>query len=126
MQVLTPTPQVLELAMGLPGVRSSLSTQQSARMTRRVIEPQLHERATIYLLLAQCLSRLSSKPDVPEAKKVITWLHSVNNLCPMNQCTAATTVASILYAICMFYEISIQSSSQVLIMLSFSLFSGHW
>jgi len=62
--------QVLELAMSLPGVRQPLTTQQRARMTRRVIEPQLHERATIFLLLAQCLSRLSKLPDAPEAKKV--------------------------------------------------------
>ena len=32
--------------------------------------PTLHERATIYLLLADVLGRLSKLPDAPEAKKV--------------------------------------------------------
>ena len=62
--------QVLEHAMGLPGERTRLAPQQRARMTRRVIEPQQHERVSIYLLLAQCLSKLSKQPDAPEAKKV--------------------------------------------------------
>ena len=69
--------QVLELAMNLPGVRSPLTPQQRARMTRRVIEPQLHERATIYLLLAHVLSRLSTLLDAPEAKKVCAGLLAV-------------------------------------------------
>lgn len=56
--------------MSLPGVRVQLKQEQRARMTRRVIEPQQHERASIFLLLAQVLSRLSKLPDAPEAKKV--------------------------------------------------------
>ncbi|EFJ52945.1 hypothetical protein VOLCADRAFT_78980 [Volvox carteri f. nagariensis] len=63
--------RVLESAMNLPGVRTPLSAQQRARMGRKVVEPTLHERATIYLLLADVLARISKIPDAPEAKKYI-------------------------------------------------------
>lgn len=62
--------QVLETAMNLPGVRTPMTPQQRARLVRRVTEPTLYERATVYLLLAECLGRLSKLPDAPEAKKV--------------------------------------------------------
>lgn len=45
--------QVLETAMGLAGVRQALGPQARARMGRKIVEPTLHERATIYLLMAQ-------------------------------------------------------------------------
>lgn len=68
--------KVLETAMQLPGVRSALKPEQraavQARAGRRVVEPTLHERATIYLLLADVLGRLSKLPDAPEAKKYIS------------------------------------------------------
>lgn len=58
MQICTSAPttlclQVLESAMGLPGVRQTLGPQARARIGRKLVEPTLHERATIYLLLAQ-------------------------------------------------------------------------
>lgn len=65
-----PATQALEAAMALPGVRTALTPQQRQRLGRRVVEPSLHERATVYLLLAEVLSRLSKMPDAPEAKKV--------------------------------------------------------
>jgi len=64
--------KVLETAMNLPGVRTPLRSEQRQRLTRRVFEPTLHERATIYLLLAEVLGRLSKLPDAPEAKKYIS------------------------------------------------------
>ena len=68
--------KVLETAMQLPGVRSALKPEQraavQARAGRRVVEPTLHERATIYLLLADVSGRLSKLPDAPEAKKYIS------------------------------------------------------
>ncbi|GIL85609.1 hypothetical protein Vretimale_13293 [Volvox reticuliferus] len=63
--------RVLESAMNLPGVRTPLTAQQRARLGRKVVEPTLHERATIYLLLADVLTRISKMPDAPEAKKYI-------------------------------------------------------
>ncbi|KAL6760145.1 intraflagellar transport protein [Haematococcus lacustris] len=63
--------KVLEAAMNLPGVRSPLTAQQRARLTRRVAEPSLHERASVYLLLAEVLARSSKLPEAPEAKKYI-------------------------------------------------------
>ncbi|KAG2502129.1 hypothetical protein HYH03_000619 [Edaphochlamys debaryana] len=63
--------RVLEAAMNLPGVRTQLSAQQRSRLGRKVTEPTLHERATIYLLLADVLARISKIPDAPEAKKYI-------------------------------------------------------
>lgn len=56
--------------MSLPGVRTALTPQQRARLTRRVVEPTLHDRASLFLLMAEVLSRLSKLPDAPEAKKV--------------------------------------------------------
>ncbi len=56
--------------MALPGVRSALTAQQRSRSVRRIIEPTLYERASVYLLLAEVLSRQSKLPDAPEAKKV--------------------------------------------------------
>ena len=63
--------QVLETAMNLPGVRTAMSPQQRARFTRKVVEPSLHERATIYLMLADLLAKMSKMPDAPEAKKYV-------------------------------------------------------
>ncbi|GLC77752.1 hypothetical protein PLESTB_000959000 [Pleodorina starrii] len=63
--------RVLESAMNLPGVRTPLTTQQRGRLGRKVVEPTLHERATIFLLLAEVLAKISKIPDAPEAKKYI-------------------------------------------------------
>ncbi len=65
--------QVLETAMALPGVRTALTPQQRARQIRRTAEPTMHERASLFLLMAEVLSRLSKLPDAPEAKKVPGW-----------------------------------------------------
>jgi tetratricopeptide repeat protein 21B len=62
--------RMLEAAMALPGVRAALTPGQRQRLGRRLAEPSTSERASAYLLLAQVLQRLSSKPDAPEAKKV--------------------------------------------------------
>lgn len=62
--------RVLEAAMALPGVKAQLTPAQRQRLGRRLAEPSTSERASIYLLLAQVLQRLSAKPDAPEAKKV--------------------------------------------------------
>ncbi len=45
--------QVLDNAMNLPGVRTALTPQQRARVARRVVEPTVYERASVYLLLAE-------------------------------------------------------------------------
>lgn len=66
--------------MNLPGVRTALTPQQRARLNRKVVEPTLHERATIYLLLADVLARMSKIPDAPEAKKVGTRAEHVSQL----------------------------------------------
>jgi len=64
--------KVLEAAINLPGVRTALKPEQRARLGPRVQPPTLHERASIYLLLADVLGRLSKLPDAPEAKKYIS------------------------------------------------------
>jgi hypothetical protein len=66
------TVQALELIMSMPGVRTTLTPQQRAKLGRAATTPSLHERATVYLLLAEVLTRLSTMPDPPEAKKVPT------------------------------------------------------
>ncbi len=66
--------------MNLPGVRTALTPQQRSRLNRKVVEPTLHERATIYLLLADVLARMSKIPDAPEAKKVGTRTERVSQL----------------------------------------------
>ncbi|MEW5298948.1 MAG: hypothetical protein WDW36_002017 [Sanguina aurantia] len=65
--------RVLDAAMSLPGVRKPLTPQQRARMgpRSRILEPSLHERATVYLLLAEVISRLAKVPNAPEATKYI-------------------------------------------------------
>lgn len=45
--------KVLEAAMTMPGVRSALTPRQRARLRLRAAEPTLHERASVYLLLAE-------------------------------------------------------------------------
>jgi tetratricopeptide repeat protein 21B len=62
--------RVLEGAMAAPGVRAPLTPGQRQRLGRRLAEPSTSERASVYLLLAQALQRLSCKADAPEAKKV--------------------------------------------------------
>lgn len=56
--------------MALPGVRTAMTPQQRGRLGKRLAEPTLAERATIYLLLAEVLSRMAKGPESPEAKKV--------------------------------------------------------
>ncbi|KAG1671374.1 hypothetical protein FOA52_002984 [Chlamydomonas sp. UWO 241] len=64
--------KVLESAINLTGVRTALKPEQRARLGPRVATPTMHERATIYLLLADVLGRLSKLTDAPEAKKYIS------------------------------------------------------
>lgn len=56
--------------MSMPGVRTALTPAQRERLGRKGLEPTLHERATIYLLLAEVLTKTSKMADAPEAKKV--------------------------------------------------------
>ena len=67
--------KVLESAMNLPGVKTPLKADQKARLLAGgrkggFAEPSLHERASIYLMLADVLNKLSKGQDAPEAKKV--------------------------------------------------------
>ncbi|GBF90474.1 hypothetical protein Rsub_03470 [Raphidocelis subcapitata] len=50
--------KVLETALAAPGVRAPLSAEQRERLSRRGLEPSLHERASVFLLLAEVLQRL--------------------------------------------------------------------
>ncbi|KAF8072682.1 TTC21B [Scenedesmus sp. PABB004] len=64
--------QVLEGAMALPGVCSAASPEQAARLARRGCLPSLHERATVFLLLAEVVGRLSpGGREAPEARKYL-------------------------------------------------------
>lgn len=49
---------MLEAALAAPGVRAPLSPEQRDRLARRGLEPSLHERASVFLLLADVLQRL--------------------------------------------------------------------
>lgn len=62
--------QVLESAMSLPGVRSPATPEQAARLARRGCLPSVHERASIFLLLAEAITQLGKGPAAAEAKKV--------------------------------------------------------
>ncbi len=74
--------RVLDAAMALPGVRKQLNPAQRQRLGRRTVEPSVSERASIYLLLAQVLQRLSNNPEAPEAKKVRhCWLCLLQHGC---------------------------------------------
>lgn len=65
--------KILEAGMKLPGVKSPVTPAQrkKARQQGRMREPQLHERVSIYLLMAECLSLQSRLTDAPEATKII-------------------------------------------------------
>jgi len=70
--------KALETAMGLPGVRTPLTpAQRQSRAALRAAgrpvasEPTLHERVTLFLMMAEVLAKTSKLPDAPEAKKYI-------------------------------------------------------
>lgn len=63
---------MLEAALSLPGVQSAPTPEQTARLARRGCLPSLHERASIYLLLADVIMRLAKGGEAPEARKVRT------------------------------------------------------
>jgi tetratricopeptide repeat protein 21B len=44
--------------MSAPGIRTPLTPDQRARLSRRSLEPSTHERASVYLLLAEAHARL--------------------------------------------------------------------
>ncbi|KAK9829513.1 hypothetical protein WJX72_006291 [[Myrmecia] bisecta] len=61
--------RMLEAAMAMPGVKRAMSQNSRKRLTgKRVVEPSVAERVTIYLLLAQVLNTAGK---VPEATKVM-------------------------------------------------------
>ncbi|GMH34337.1 hypothetical protein BSKO_02171 [Bryopsis sp. KO-2023] len=59
----------LETAMGLPGVKFPLKQTQLAEMQKKNAAPTLHERVSIFLLLAKLHMKI--KKDSPEATKII-------------------------------------------------------
>jgi tetratricopeptide repeat protein 21B len=62
--------QVLESAMGLPGVRSPAAPEQAARLAKRGCLPSLHERASIFLLLAEAVTKQGKVTAAADARKV--------------------------------------------------------
>lgn len=65
-----PRPQVLETAMSLPGVRSPASSEQAARLAKRGCLASVHERARIYLLLAEVTTSIGKPQAATEVRKV--------------------------------------------------------
>jgi hypothetical protein len=62
--------QVLESAMSLPGVRSWAAPEQAARLAKRGCLPSLHERASIFLLLADVITQQGRPGAAAEATQV--------------------------------------------------------
>lgn len=56
--------------MGLPGVRSAASPEQTSRLAKRGCLPSVHERARIFLLLADVITRLDKPTAAADVKKV--------------------------------------------------------
>lgn len=67
--------QVLETAMSLPGVRSPASAEQAARLAKRGCLPSVHERARIFLLLAEVITSIGKPQAAAEVRKVRPDLH---------------------------------------------------
>jgi tetratricopeptide repeat protein 21B len=67
--------QVLETAMSLPGVRSPASAEQAARLAKRGCLPSVHERARIFLLLAEVITSIGKPQAAAEVRKVRAGLH---------------------------------------------------
>jgi len=65
-----PHQKILEGALTLPGVRGDLAPEQRARLAAKGAEPTLHQRATIFLLLAEVTASAGSASDVEDAKRV--------------------------------------------------------
>lgn len=62
--------QVLEGALALPGVQTPVNAEQALRLSRKGCLPSLHERAHVYLQLADVCTKLGKSQDCPEARKV--------------------------------------------------------
>lgn len=62
--------QVLETAMSLPDVRHPASAEQAARLAKRGCLPSVHERARIFLLLAEVITRIGKPQAAAEVRKV--------------------------------------------------------
>lgn len=64
--------------MSLPGVRSAASAEQAARLAKRGCLPSVHERARIFLLLADVIKQEGKPQAAVEVKKVgsaiASWL----------------------------------------------------
>jgi len=56
--------------MGLPGVRSTASPEQTSRLAKRGCLPSVHERARIFLLLADVITHLDKPTATADVKKV--------------------------------------------------------
>lgn len=50
--------KVLDTAMAAPGIRAPLSAEQRERLSKKGLEPSTHERAGVYLLLAEVHQKL--------------------------------------------------------------------
>lgn len=70
--------------MSLPGVRSAASPEQAARLAKRGCLPSVHERARIFLLLAEVITRIG-KPqaaaDVRKVKPTVGLVKPTEGLC---------------------------------------------
>lgn len=56
--------------MSLPGVRSCAAPEQAARLAKRGCLPSLHERASIFLLLAEAITQQGLPGAAADARKV--------------------------------------------------------
>lgn len=56
--------------MSLPGVRSTASPEQAARLAKRGCLPSIHERARIFLLLAEVINRIGKPQAAADVRKV--------------------------------------------------------
>jgi hypothetical protein len=61
--------------MSLPGVRSTASPEQAARLDKRGCLPSIHERARIFLLLAEVINRIGKPQAAADMRKVSTLVH---------------------------------------------------
>jgi tetratricopeptide repeat protein 21B len=56
--------------MALPGVRTPLTPAQRQRLAAKGAEPSLHDRASLYVLMAEALLRGGTAADVSQAREV--------------------------------------------------------
>ena len=58
--------KVLDTAMAAPGIRAPLSQEQRDRLSKKGLEPSAHERASVFLLLAEVHQKLWTQKRQPQ------------------------------------------------------------